>query len=145
MGKGKLHDLLQDRQPLTDRQTFVAGDYVGDPYIFAKFDGNPSTAAPVEMSKYITKIFNFYFDNPRLYVVALCDCVLSFKPVNWLHFINCPVSGDKKYIRPIVLTMVNSFRITSPTGTDSITKPELLVLVPVTVPQNVPQDLFHGL
>ena len=135
----------RNRQPLTDRQTFVAGDYVSDPYIFAKFDENPSTAAPVEMSKYITKIFNFNFDNPRLYVVALCDCVLPFKPVNWLHFINCPVSSKKKYIGPIMLMMVNSVRITSPTGTDSITEPELLVLIPITVPENVPRDLFHGL
>jgi len=34
---------LQNRHPLTDRQKFVTGDYVGDPYSCAKFGTHPST------------------------------------------------------------------------------------------------------
>ena len=33
----------QNPHPLTDHQKFVASDYVGDPYGYAKFGANPYT------------------------------------------------------------------------------------------------------
>jgi len=38
----KGRDLLQHRQPSTDRQKIFTGDYVGDPYSWAKFGASPS-------------------------------------------------------------------------------------------------------
>jgi len=43
MGDGDFQPPIQNRHPLTDRQKFVTGDYVSDPYNCAKFGAHPST------------------------------------------------------------------------------------------------------
>jgi len=56
-GRGQILALLQNRHPSTDRQKFVAGDYVSNHYTCAKFSANPSTGASVQMKydEYLSK------------------------------------------------------------------------------------------
>ena len=49
----------QNPHPLTDHQKFVASDYVGDPYGWAKFGANPSTEGFWANGWNITKFFLF--------------------------------------------------------------------------------------
>ena len=54
-------DHLQNRHPLTDRQKFVTGDYVGDPYMYVKFGANPSTAGFCENGLNVIKTILYHY------------------------------------------------------------------------------------
>jgi len=51
MGEGNFRIPPQNPHRLTDHQKYVASDYVGDPYGYAKFGANPSTGASGRMGE----------------------------------------------------------------------------------------------